>query len=361
MFKQTVMKQAMSKLAILTVGLVLLQGCKDQAVITDDAPLTVSTFAIEKPIENQFRNFKGQVMPADLTPLSFRIEGELQSIAVRAGQQVKKGQVLAQLDDDKLRQKLTDARVQYELALKQFRRGSDLLKRKMVSQSEYDELTANLRLAEVTFQTAKNNVNYTKLLAPFDGYISDVPKKSFESVSPGEMILSIFRGDVVRVRIAISDTVLSMINPDREVRNYEVKTTYSGDDNQYILSYYEHSSEPAEGSNAFEFWLEMPQVSPAILPGTSASLDVDLLEAGLGTLQGYQVPMTALDAGKNQGEFYVWKVTNNMVNKMPVEIVQINSQGAVVSKGIKVGDQVVNTHLRKLRDNAVVVIAKEGN
>lgn len=350
----------LKKLILVVLGAVLLQGCNEKSTIEEAAPLSVSTISIEKTIDNQFRNFKGQVMPADLTPLSFRIEGELDAILVRPGQKVRKGEMLAKLDADKLRQQLTDAQVQYELALKQYRRGSDLLKRKMVSQSEYDELTANLSLADVTFQAAKNKLEYSRLVAPFDGYVSDVPKKSFESVSPGEMILSVYRGDIVRVRIAISDTVLSMINPDREVRNYAVKTTYSGDSREFILNYYEHSSEPVEGGNAFEFWLEMPQVTPAILPGTSANLEVDLVEAGLGTLQGYQVPMTALDAGNKPGEFFIWKVTDDTVNKVPVEIVKINSLGAIVSKGIKVGDQVVNTGLRKLRDNTVVVVANEG-
>ncbi len=353
--------RTLKRITLLAVVLGLIQGCMQEIEIKERNALTVSSVPITKQIDNQYRNFKGQVMPADLTPLSFRIEGELEAILVRAGQKVKKGELLAKLDSGKLRQQYTDAQVQYELAMKQHSRSSDLLKRKMVSQSEYDELTSNLRLAEVNYLAAKNNLEYTRLVAPYDGYISEVPKKSFESVSPGETILSVYRGDIVRVRIAISDSVLAMINPDSNTKNYPVKTTFSGDDGQYTLYYYEHSSEPAEGSTAYELWLEMPQVTPAILPGTSANLEVDLVAAGLGVLRGYQVPMTALDAGNKGGEFFVWKVTEGKVNKVPVDIVQVNSEGAIVTNGVKNGDVIVNSNLRKLRDNAVVVLAKGDN
>lgn len=351
--------QHLYKAAGLLFALVVLQGCGEDTVTKERKALTVSTFEISTPLINQFRNFKGTVSPADLTPLSFRVEGKLEAILVRKGQQVKKGELLAKLDTSKLRQQLADAQAQYELTVKQHSRGKDLLSRKMVSQSEFDELTASKQMAYVNFQIAKNNLEYTRLIAPFDGYISEVPKKSFENASPGEEILSVYRGDVVRIRVAVSDAVLSMINPDNDTNNYQVKTRFFGDDREFISTYYEHSNEPAQGSNSFEFWLEMDQVEPAILPGSSASLDVDLVQAGLRVLPGYQIPMTALDAGVRKNEFYIWKLENNTVYKQPVNIIQINSVGAVVATGVTAGDVIVNSNLRKMREDAVVAIANK--
>jgi RND family efflux transporter MFP subunit len=287
------------------------------------------------------------------------MEGRLKAILVREGQKVKKGELLAKLDDNKLKQQLADAQAQYGLAVKQHNRGKDLLKRKMVSQSEFDELNANRRIALVNFEIAKNNIAYTRLIAPFDGYVSSVPKKSHENASPGEEVISVYRGDVVRIRIGVSDTVLAMINPDQETSEYEVKTRFYGDNREFISRYYQHASEPAEGSNAFELWLEMPQVEPAILPGTSASLDVDMIGAGLQMIQGYEIPMTALDAGSKDNEFFVWKVDNNEVHKKAINVIQITSQGAIISNGVTKGDSIVNSNLRKLREGATVAIANK--
>ena len=349
----------MKKYAVMALLLSLLPGCLEQPVIKEPKPLMVTTFTVQKPVETQYRNFKGTVIAADLTPLSFRLEGELETILVRNGQKVKQGQLLARLNDSKLHQQLADTQAQYELAEKQLNRARDLIKRKMISQSELDELTTSKRIAQVNFEVAKNNLKYTHLLAPFNGYISDVPKQSFESVNPGETILTLYRNDVVRVRVEISNTVLASINPDINERNYKVQTTFSGDQRTHILSYYQHTSEPAEGENAFKFWLEMPQVTPAILPGTTANLNVDMVEAGLSIVSGYVVPMTVLDAGSKEGEFYIWKLIDGKVHKQPVDIVQVIKDGAIISKGLHSGDILVSSNLRRLRDNAVVATAEE--
>ena len=65
-------------------------------------------------------------------------------------------------------------------------------------------------------------------------------------------------------------------------------------------------------------WFEMPQRDPAILPGTSVSLRVDMAEAGLSSLQGYQLPMTAIQAGREAGQFFVWKIEDNQVHRVEV-------------------------------------------
>lgn len=346
-------------LVVMTMVLGIVQGCKSDIEIRSRKPLEVSTYKIERPLENQHRNFKGTVIPADMTPLSFRVEGELEAILVRTGQKVNKGDLLARLDDSKLRQQLADAEAQYELAVKQYQRGKGLFGKKMLSQSEMDELTANKHIAEVSYKVARNNLSYTRLMAPFSGYVSEVPKKSFESVNPGETVVSIYRDDVVRVRVGISDTVLAAINPNSELRAFRIKTAFSGDKNNYFLNYYEHSSEPVATGSAFEFLLQMPQVEPPILPGTSASLDVDMMQAGLSTVTGYLVPMTALEAGRNAGEFYVWKLKDSRAEKVAVHVVKVTNQGAVINRGVKQGDILVNSGLSQMRDDMVVNTAEK--
>lgn len=350
------MANKLFKYAALPLSVALLAGCGQDTVVRERAQTMVSTYEVQKPIQNQYRNFKGTVAPADITSLSFRIEGELQGIVVKTGQHVHKGDLLAQLDDSKLRQQLADAQAQYELAVKQQSRGQDLRKKKMISPSELDELTANRKIAQVAYEVAKNNLEYSRLVAPFDGFVSEIPKESYESVNPGETVLSVYRDDVVRVRVGVSDIVLATIDPDDDTREYAIPTRFSGDERQFAVNYYEHSSEPVSGGNAFELWLEMPQVEPPILPGTTANLDVDMLAAGLSYTQGYSVPMTAIDAGDKHGEFYIWKYRDGTVHKQGVEIVKVTSEGAIISKGVQSGEQLVNSNLKKLRDKAMVTI-----
>ena len=344
----------LTKYGLVALTLSLLQGCLDAPEIKAGKPLTVTTFTVQDPIVTQYRNFKGTVVPADLTPLSFRLEGELDVLSVRTGQHVKKGQVLAKLDTSKLHQQLIDAQVQYDLSANQWKRAQGLITKKMISQSELDELTTNKRIAEVNLNIAKNKIKYASLVAPFDGFISDIPKESFESVQLGETILSIYRDDIVRVRVNISNRVLATINPNVSKHGYQVKTSFSGDQRSYILNYYKHTSEPAEGGTAFAFWLEMPQTTPAILPGTSANLFVDMVAAGLNTTSGYIVPMTTLDAGNKKGEFYIWKLADGTVHRQAVDVIETMNDGVIINQGLKSQDKLINSSLSQLRDNAQV-------
>lgn len=150
-----------------------------------------------------------------------------------------------------------------------------------------------------------------------------------------------------------------MINPDQDVKDYLISTRFFGDEREFVSTYYQHSSELAEGSNAFSLWAEMPQVQPAILPGATANLDVDLVAAGLRVIQGYQLPMTALDVGSKEKEFFVWKLKGNKVHRQPVDIMKINSDGVIVTQGVNDGDKLVNSNLRKMREGAVVELVKK--
>lgn len=344
---------------LMLLAMFLLFACQDKSTIKTPSPLIVNTFTVQDAIDIRYRTFKGTVVPADLTPLSFRLEGELDGISVRTGQKVKKGQLLAQLDDSKLKQQFADAQAKYQLAKKQLQRGQKLSTTKMISKSALDELISTAQMTEVNFKIAENNLKYSQLTAPFSGYIAEVPKQSFESVKPGETILTLYRDDIVRVHIDISNSVLAAINPDMNKQKQKVTTTFSNDPQIYTLHYYQHTSEPASGESAFQLWLEMPQVKPRILPGTSANINVDMLQASLHVVSGYQVPMTVLDAGNKDNEFYIWKFIDGKVHKQVVDVIQINKEGAIIKSGLKNGDVLVSSNLRKLRENAIVTATEK--
>ncbi|WP_414932310.1 efflux RND transporter periplasmic adaptor subunit [Vibrio europaeus] len=335
-------------LAAISVG--LLSACTPDSTHREANPLMVDTFSVAAASESQYRNFNGQVMPAELTPLAFRLDGEIASILVKEGDNVTKGQTIAMLDDAKTKQKLNDAQAKYELALKQVKRGQELRTNKMISRAELDELTANFQLAEANLGSAKAAMKYMRLRAPFDGVVSSVDKKKFENVSPGEQVIAIHQNNKVYVKIEVSDSVLAMLNPATNAQDYKPMASFAGHSGSYPIAYYEHTSELHPQSQTYELWLRMAQTEQPILPGTSAKVSVDLVKAGLNTYKAYQVPMTAIDAGRQSQDFYVWKLKQGEAHRYPVTVDQITGSGALVGTGIEKGDVLIKSNLRKLRD-----------
>nr|WP_158118380.1 efflux RND transporter periplasmic adaptor subunit [Vibrio cidicii] len=346
------MKKSLVTLTLLSV--LGLAGCQEQVSDQQSDLLTVSTYQVGTPVKTQYRVFKGQVVAAEQTPIAFRTSGEILQVLVRAGDRVKQGQLLVKLDDSKQKQVLEDTKAKHALALKQHERGKELFERAMISQAELDELMANRQLANAEYQLAKNQMEYTRLLAPFTGTVTDVFKERYERPELGEPILSLYQDDKVYVQIELSDNVLAKVNPDRQLVTYQPKARFSGVEGEFSVHYLEYTSEPDPQSRSYTMWLAMDQISPPILPGTSASIGVDMQAAGITSVDGYQLPMTSLDAGRESGEFFVWKLYQGQVTRVAVKVSQINGQGAIISSGITSGDVVVNSNLRKLREGKTV-------
>ncbi|MFS1973307.1 efflux RND transporter periplasmic adaptor subunit [Vibrio splendidus] len=340
----------LSKLSIVVASAILLQACNSEAVHREQPPLLVSTFEVGAPLTDQFRSFNGQVMPAELTPLAFKLAGEIQQVLVEAGDNVEKGQLLATLDNATYLQDLTDANSQFKLASKQLARGTEMFGSKMLSQSELDQLTANYKLASANLAAAERKLSYTELLAPFSGTVSTVDKQRFENTTTGETLLSVYQNDKVYVRIQVSDSILASISPDMRSNSYRPEATFGGHTGQYPLTYLEHTSELHPQSRTYEFWMQMQQPKNEILPGTSVTVNVDMAKAGLSDVQGYQLPMTTLEAGSEVNQFYVWKMEDGQAFKSEVEVDKISGQGALIAHGVEQGDRLVNSNLRKLRD-----------
>ncbi|MGR5231697.1 efflux RND transporter periplasmic adaptor subunit [Vibrio rotiferianus] len=348
-----------SLFTVSAIALAVLTGCNSTDEVVAEQPLYVSTVAVDVPVTSQYRIFKGQVVPAEQTPIAFRRAGEVQHVLVKAGDTVKQGQMIAKLDDSKEKQAVNDAEAQYTLAIRQLKRGEELHHRQMISKAELDELTANKELAEANFYNATNQLNYTRLFAPFAGKVSDVFKERFERVAIGEPVLNLYQSDKVYVRIELSDNVLAMVNPNTQSMSYQPQATFSGDTQSYPLDYLEHTSEPNAQTQTYQMYLTMPQPKQEILPGTSVSVAVDMVEAGITSIDGYNIPMTALQAGSHTGEFFVWKLNGDAVTKVEVTIDQVNGEGAIVSSGVAQGDVLVNSSLRKLREGKHVDVVEK--
>ncbi|MDO6499062.1 efflux RND transporter periplasmic adaptor subunit [Photobacterium sanguinicancri] len=340
----------LKKMSFIALSMLFLQGCQEPPVVAEQKALAVSTLTVSDPVESQYRIFNGQVEAAENTPLSFRVEGELKSVLVNTGHTVKKGQLLAELDASKFEQKQRDASVQYALASKQLERGRELFSKKMISKAEFDELNANQRLTKVALDSANARLNYTRLTAPFDGMVSSTTKESFEAVSPGEAVLSLYQNNKVYINIPVSDNVIAMINPAENNTAYQPMAQFGSDKHAFPVRYFKHNSELEPQTQTYRVWFEMSQQTPAILPGTSVALRVNMAEAGLSTLQGYQLPMIALQAGNRKGQFFVWKQRDGLAHKVEVGVEQVNNQGVIASSGVEFGDVLITSSLRKLRE-----------
>jgi HlyD family secretion protein len=148
----------------------------------------------------------GYVQPVVKVNISANVAGEITTLNVKEGQDVKKGQLLAQLDKVRYAAAVDQAKSYYksaksakDVAEKEFNRVAELYKNDNYSESQYDQAKAaydqaeaGLEQAAASLEQAEDNLRKTTLVAPIDGTVIGLQKEQ------GEMALgSTFQADVV--------------------------------------------------------------------------------------------------------------------------------------------------------------------
>lgn len=127
-------------------GTILLAGCEKPAVEPRTIVAPVSVAEVRMAESAPQLTFPAVAAAADKSSLSFRVQGEVSFIAVRPGDQVKKGQLLARLDPIDYKLEVDDAQAKFNVADSQYRRSAKLVKQGFLPQSQFDELKLNAEL-----------------------------------------------------------------------------------------------------------------------------------------------------------------------------------------------------------------------
>ncbi|MFC1579064.1 efflux RND transporter periplasmic adaptor subunit [Pseudomonadota bacterium] len=337
----------------LALSTLLLAAC-DQHTPAPEARLTVALYQVGRPLVERERSFHGVVVPADLTRVAFRTAGKITHLAVEAGEQVTRGQPLAQIEDVIQRQVLADTRAQYELSQRQLARAENLHRQGALTAAQRDQLQAGFRLAQARLKLAEAALSYTVVAAPFDGTVADVEKELYEAVAPGETVVTVYRNDRTDVLVNIPDNLPAQVHQARDITTLEVRATFSGDPRTYTMHYLKGSTARNPANQSFQFWVTMPNRGALFPPGLPVTLVADLEAAGFSTETGLVVPLTALQAGPREDEFRIWRYEQGSVNPVAVWVSHLTREGALVSGELQAGDLIAVSGLYRLSPGLAV-------
>ena len=132
----------------------------------------------------------GSIEPTVVQPIASKITGRLVSLLVDEGQTVRKGQVLARLDDTDLSSTVDEALARLKLAQTQHKRTQDLVKQQFLAPVELDRAQADLDAAQATVKRAQALRDVLTLVAPADGTIIKRDAEIGQVVTAGQTIMT---------------------------------------------------------------------------------------------------------------------------------------------------------------------------
>lgn len=156
-----------------TLLLFMLSSCSRP----NQSSLPIHSVQVVNPVPSSnttTQRYSGIIREAHEISLGFKTAGQIKCIYVKEGDQVKKGELLAELDNADYLLGVEALQIQYDQLKSEVARTRKLFDQKSVSANDYEKASAGLKQLGVQLQVNKNKLKYTKLYSPTDGYIQSV-------------------------------------------------------------------------------------------------------------------------------------------------------------------------------------------
>jgi RND family efflux transporter MFP subunit len=219
-----------------------LSGCSNERHLTPTTPETIRNVAVQSVQRADVPDLlesAGTVRAAETTQLASQMMGNIVELRVHEGDRVQRGQVLAVIDDAQPRaavERATSAMSAAEqevaasdsdltLAQSTLNRYQNLYDKKSVSPQEFDEVKARYQSAlahrdmtragqaqaKAALAQARTSFSYTRILAPFDGVITEKKADPGTLASPGVPIFTVEGLGRYRLDAAVNENDLRYV------------------------------------------------------------------------------------------------------------------------------------------------------
>ena len=182
-----------------------LAGCSEPEAPAETARPVLVVHPTGGP-QAAFGAYAGEIRAREESALSFRIGGSLVKRLVDAGDRVRRGQLLAELDPGDAGLQVAAAHAEMARLGGDLERYRKLVAQKLVSQSAFDAQQAAYRAARAHYELMRNQSAYTRLHAPRDGVIATRLAEAGQTVAAGQTVYTL-AGDAGReVAIALPES-----------------------------------------------------------------------------------------------------------------------------------------------------------
>ena len=331
------------------------------------AAIPVGTVAAElKPI-TKATEFVGRVEAMERVEIRARVTGFLQDVLFKEGDIVKQGDVLYRIERDtfdasvqQARGALLEAQGKYANASAQRARTEELVKTAAASRALLDERVAaetgaqgEVVIADANLKTASVNLGYTEITAPISGEIgrTKVTKGNVVGPDSGPLTVIVSR-DPMYVTFPVSQRLFLALQTDRrslqEALTIRIRfSDGSAYDQQGRINFVDVTVDRT--TDTVTVRATIPNPSGALIDGQLVRVSVEADKPEEKVL----VPQSALIV--DQQGTYVFTVIDGKAVVTRVKLGGESGPFAIISEGLKGGEQVVVQGMESLRPGSAVV------
>lgn len=187
---------------------------KEVGLSTEKAEAKVITVAVTPIQAESFKHFvevQGVVTSKNILQVTPRMGGTITSLLIVEGQAVKKGQLVATIDNNVLKESLAEIKHQLELAVTLYNKQKTLWDQQIGTEVQYLQAKANKEALEKRIVTMEAQLAMSKVYAPISGTVEKVNQKAGEMGAPGAAIAQIVNVGDLKITAKIADTYVGSV------------------------------------------------------------------------------------------------------------------------------------------------------
>lgn len=333
--------------------LVLASACSPESEVGEAVPRPVQTVTVEPTKLGETVRITGDVRSQNEVAVAFRTGGKLKERPVNVGDEVKPGQLLGSLDSQTeenallaAEAALSAARGEVAKTRNAFERQAELMRQGFTTRPRYDQAQqalntalATLEDAEAQVDTARDQVEFTRIYADSAGVVTARGAEAGEVVQAGQMIVTLARSDG---RDAVFNVPARLI--DAAPQDLVVSISMPTDPTVVVTGQVREVSPQADAvTGTFEVKVGLDASPAAMTLGSTVTGSFELESERVVT-----VPASALTRVDTSPAVWVVDPANAQVALRPIDILRFEPRDVIVSQGLETGEIVVTAGIQAL-------------
>lgn len=290
---------------------------------------------------------QGQVESENNVMVSAKSMGVITQVYVNEGDQVSKGQVLAQIDNSVIMRGIESMKSQLELATSVYERQKNLWDQKIGTEVQFLQAKTNKESLEKQLASLQEQNEMTKIKAPITGTVDDVWIKVGENATPGIPTVRIVNTSDLKIRANVSEAFVTMIKKGNKAlvslselqKDIEARVTFVG-----------RTIDPL--SRTFTVEIKLP-ANTDLRPNMTATVKVIFNSE----VQALVVPVNVIQEINNEKVVYIAesKGKQSVARRKVITVKGIYGGNAQV-EGLSAGDKLITIGYQGLNDGDFVKI-----
>ena len=311
----------------------------------------VNTLTTKNEAINHFSSFQG-IIKTDQNMIVYpEFSGRILRVLVDEGQNVKKGQTLAVIDDGGLSDELKLVESQANLAETIFERQSKLWSNEIGSEIQFLEAKTNYEVQKNRLQSVREALNKTKITAPFSGTVDEIMIEAGQLVAPPMMPDQSGAFRVINLGNLYVESLIpeSFIGKIRRGSSVNVNIPVNQSSFESTVKHSGSSIDPK--SRTFRIEANLPQNNNSIMPNMNA--EVNILDYT--NEEAILIPESIVSEDSENRKF-VFVVKNNTAVKVVIQTGYTQNGFIEVTEGLKLNQVVINEGGRIVKEGQKVKV-----